>query len=276
MGVSPIRFRLQDVLPPNALYVSEDDFLRVSIYTTASTSGLSLGLRRLAADGVIHNEVENLDGVSLSTLTTKTFRLGEGFLLGAVVSNMGGGLADGATFISIGLQRGSPNTLPYQLLAQDYVTNLFCVEWPAAAVRRAEPSSQVSGTPFAWTLANPAAGAELVWTVPAGTTYSLLAFLCQFSTSAVAGNRYNYLIIDDGIHTLWLSDLSALTGPNANNIYIKGAPGHNAATWNQVTTLVSLPAGVALGAGWRVRTSTSGIDVGDQYTNAALTVIKWA
>lgn len=266
-------FKHRGVQPPSALYVTQDDFLRVSVFTTTSTSGLTLGLRIMGADGQVRREEESLDGVSVSTLTTKTFGLREGFLLGVAVSNLGGGLADGACFVSVGLQFGSGTRAPYQILAQDYVTNLFSVEWPAAAVRT-QPTSTKAARPLSIQITNPAAGAELTYTVPANKYYLLKSTYFTLVSSAVAGSRAPLIVIDDGSHRVFRGDTQFVQAPSTTVAYGGGSgiidPTTNA---NANCAMVPLPTDIVLGPGWRFLTQTLNLDVGDQYQGASLAVL---
>lgn len=135
-----VHFKRHRVPPPPGAYIGPDDHLQVSIFTTASTTNLVLNYRYLHSDGSMQYASENLDGVSLSTLTTKIFKLCEGWLMGLSVSNLGGGLADQTCYVIVGLQaHGRTSTPPHTILAQGYVSNLFTVDWPPSYVRGPAP-----------------------------------------------------------------------------------------------------------------------------------------
>lgn len=136
-----VHFKKHRVPPSGWQYLGPDDHLQVSIFTTSSTSGLNLSYRYLHSDGSMQYATESLDGVATSTLTTKIFKLAEGWLLGLSVSNLGGGLADQVCYLSVGLQaHGKTNTAPHTILAQGYVSNLFTVDWPPIYVRGPAPT----------------------------------------------------------------------------------------------------------------------------------------
>jgi hypothetical protein len=269
-------FKHRGVQPPSALYVTQDDFLRVSIFTTASTTSLVLGLRIMGADGQVRREEESLDGVSLSTLTTKTFGLREGFLLGVAVSNLGGGLADGVCFVSVGLQFGSGSRAPYQILAQDYVTNLFSVEWPAAAVRHGSSAALGTGSALSQQVSNPAAGAEWTFTVPAATTYTLKSVFYQLVTSSAAATRISLLKITDGTNTLFQGDVSVSQTASLTKKYAGGSGITDPLGASSNFPVVALPVDMVLGPGWKVGTATTAIDLGDQYSAISLGLIQWS
>lgn len=141
-----IHFARHRVPPSGWEYIGPDDHLQVSVFTTVATSGLTLALRTLDAKGHVHYQVENVDTSSLSTVVTTRFKMAEGWLIGAVVSNIGGGIADQACFVVMALQRTfKSGTAPHTILQQGYVTNVISVSWPPVFARGPAPSSNTGG-----------------------------------------------------------------------------------------------------------------------------------
>ena len=139
-----IHFKQFHIPPSGWEYLGPDDHLQINIFTTATTTGLTLALRQLLPDGRVHYQQESLDGVATSTLTTKLFKLSEGWLIGAVVSNLGGGLADQVCWVSMALQRNfKSGTVPHTILQQGYVSNLIAISWPPSFSRGPAPGSGV-------------------------------------------------------------------------------------------------------------------------------------
>lgn len=137
-----VHWRRRNVPPAASHYITRDDHLAVSVYTTSTTTGLTLCLRMIDAAGAMHYQRESLDGAPTSTLTTRIFTLAEGWLMGVSASNLGGGLADQVCFVCIALQRSpQTSTPPHTVLAQGYVTNLYTVDWPPVYVRGPAPAS---------------------------------------------------------------------------------------------------------------------------------------
>jgi hypothetical protein len=120
----------------------------------------------------------------------------------------------------------------------------------------------------------PAVGAELIVTVPTNALWNLLGLLFSLSTSAVAGNRLPVLIIDDG--AVNLQHLEPQVWQTAGQVLCYNwAPGlpFNAMIGN--TRLLPLPTGMRLPSGFRICTSTNGLDVGDQYSGALMLLEEW-
>jgi len=270
-----IHFNKHDVDPPNVLYLGPDDFLQTSVFTTATTTNLTLALRYLDANGAMHYETESLDGATLSTVVTKVFTLSEGWLLGASVTNLGGGLADSTCWVSLALQQpGGANRPAHTLLGQGYVTNLFGVTWPAEAIRQ-PPGSGATLIPVSQTVANPAAGAEWTFTVPAGTKYYLKSLNYTLVTSATVATRISQILIDDGTRTLYKSEVNQTQAASLTTVY-SGASGILDTTATVQSAHVSLPTDMALAAAWRVRTSTTAIQVADQYSAITLGLLQFS
>jgi hypothetical protein len=141
-----VHFKRHRVPPGSAQYVGPDDWLQVNVYTTAVTTGLTLAWRYLDVEGRMHYASESLDGIPTTTLTTRVFRLAEGWMLGVCVSNLGGGIADDACFNSFGLQQsGNAGRPMHTVLAQEFASNLLVVDWPPVYTRGPATSGMPPG-----------------------------------------------------------------------------------------------------------------------------------
>lgn len=121
---------------------------------------------------------------------------------------------------------------------------------------------------------NPAAGAEVSETVPASARWNLLLFRDQLVTSAVVANRIPQLTIDDGTNTLLIIPPAAGTQAASTSFsYHWGNLGYGSnATNNGVQ--IGIPS-LVLGAGYRIRTLTSALDVGDDYAAPQYLIQEW-
>jgi len=270
-----IHFNKHNVDPPSVLYIGPDDFLQTTVFTTASTTNLTLAVRYLDANGQMHYETESLDGASLSTVTTKVFTLSEGWLCGASVTNLGGGLADSTCWVSLALQQpGGANRPAHTILSQGYVTNLFGVTWPAEAIRQ-PPGSGGTLLPVSQAIANPAAGADWLFTIPAGLKYFLKSVYFTLVTSATVATRSALLIIDDGANRLFRGDVNLTQAASLTQIY-SGGSGLIGQTAGILTGTVAMPTDMPLLAGWRVGTSTVNIQAADQYSTIRLGLLQFS
>jgi hypothetical protein len=123
--------------------------------------------------------------------------------------------------------------------------------------------------------ATPAAGAEISETVPAGARWELLAFHTSFVTSAGVANRNPRLIIDDGTNiyarSATATTIAASLSPTLSFAQGYGAPTSTASGEFQL----SLPIGLRLTAGHRLRTATISLQAADQYSAIQYLVREW-
>lgn len=128
--------------------------------------------------------------------------------------------------------------------------------------------SRMKGSISYLTGTDPAAGAEISETVPAGVRWKLKGVRFTMVTSATVANRFVNFIVDNGTtnifdvfyptaHTASLTAVyyafplgvtqTGLLGPASNRIYY------------------NIPADMELLPGYRIRTTTTGLDAGDNF-----------
>lgn len=114
-----------------------------------------------------------------------------------------------------------------------------------------------------FSIPNPAAGAEISITVPAGVTWELISLIAVFTASAVVATRRPRLQVTDG--TTAGVRVSANTNATASQVLSYG--------WLQDVANVSVGTDgttaiphLTLEPGWIVSTSTIAIDPGDQWS----------
>jgi hypothetical protein len=113
---------------------------------------------------------------------------------------------------------------------------------------------------------DPAAGAEALVTVPAGVQWELYSVGITLVTSATVANRFPHLVIDDGTNIVANLVPAAAQAASATVAYQFTMAGVDyAAVRDGVMLVGQLPTGMRLAAGWRIRTLTSALDVGDNY-----------
>lgn len=120
-------------------------------------------------------------------------------------------------------------------------------------------------------IGNPAAGAD--WTYTAPNTVELLAVGATLVTSAAVANRVPRLrFLDNAAHQLTTAPLQSNLVASTT-AFCSWYPG---ATSNGLggAAVQSMPGGIWLPAGFVVNVSTANIDVADQWSNIALTLIN--
>lgn len=124
----------------------------------------------------------------------------------------------------------------------------------------------VSGGPFLdVSNAAPAAGAEWTYTVPAGQSLSVETLQFSLTTSATVANRTVQVIIDDGANELWRWVSPNVQAASATVEYVGAQSSVEYGAVRNNVQAFELPS-IVLGPGYRIRTLTVNIQVGDQYT----------
>lgn len=115
--------------------------------------------------------------------------------------------------------------------------------------------------------ADPAAGAEVTYTVPAGSGLLLKAVRVRLVTSAVVANRVPILTIaDDNANTVMEFPASAAQAASLTVDYSFVADlGYAMAAAVANKLAVGIAPFLYLPDGWTIKTVTSAIDVGDNY-----------
>src|SRR5262249_28719664 len=121
----------------------------------------------------------------------------------------------------------------------------------------------------------PGAGAEVSETVPTGARWELISFKVTFVTSAAVANRQPQLLIDDGTNVIYQYGTTGnqTATQTFRRMWFPGGPVPTADINNNVP--FALPIGIRLSSGYRMRTSTPGIDVADQYSAVVYLVREW-
>ncbi|HEU5219174.1 MAG TPA: hypothetical protein VFU23_10975 [Gemmatimonadales bacterium] len=112
----------------------------------------------------------------------------------------------------------------------------------------------------------PAAGAEMNLTALGLGTWRLLSLLFTFTASAVVAVRQLSLAIDDGTTTVWRGTTANTQAANSSNVYELLPQAIPTALINGLVLMAMPPEGLILPRGWRLRSTTLLIDVGDQYS----------
>ena len=117
---------------------------------------------------------------------------------------------------------------------------------------------------------DPAAGAEWSETVPTGKVWKLLAVRAALVTSAVAGNRRVSIVIDDGTNIIFAARDESVQAASLTHTYYGTLAEARAVA--DTDHYVQIPDGLWLAAGYRVRSSTTLIDVGDNWGAPVFTI----
>lgn len=269
---SEIGLNVQNSNPPTAAYVGKDDSLWVGSANPNPSSVITVNGRVLMPDGSIKLNQWTLRFAASRSMTYQQLNLPEGFLLSiAAVSNQTPG-GVGSCYIEVVLSRLPPAVFnAAQVLCQGYSNFNQPVTWPGGvnttSVDCVGVSRTVAGTA-------PAAGVNISETVPLNTKWRLVTFRFTLSTSAVVKNRVVELVFDDGGGVFGASGVTFNQLASTTFTY-NFAAGFAGVTNNGTPCYIQLPTPMALMPLFRIRTNTTNLDAGDQFSLPIYLVEEW-
>jgi hypothetical protein len=267
-----VTFSYHDVQPPTPLYVSIDDTLVVWAVSSVAQVGIGVDVRILTPDGQIRPTSQQLYFPGDRTSYHMLVNIPEGFILSLTVGSITAPILRGQLYVQAWLARGNNYTasISYGLVA-GYLTNLVHLSWPPGIH---EPSTSGRGLIRHIQGTDPAAGVEISETCPTNTMWRVIGFNYTLITSAVAGNRYSHLVVDDGTTAGAFGLSGAVQAASTTTLYKFGAYGAMGAAISGIQSGV-LPPDLYLLAGHRIRTSTLSLDAGDNYSAPFYSVEEW-
>lgn len=179
----------------------------------------------------------------------------------------------GQVFVAARICRGgTSNALVLGTIATGYVTANTDVAWPE--FENLLPLDG-AGAPRSITVSNPAAGSEWSQVVPTGARWKIVAVVAQLVTSAAVATRSVRLFLDDGANVFFATPAAATQAAGATVAYSYGDGAGGPITADAAFIEAPLPNDCYLLGGFRIRSKTANIDVGDQYSLITLLVQEW-
>lgn len=291
-----VEFLFKGVGPPAALYLQRDDFILINASSNQPSELVQGEIRYLLpspeqagqpdltaaqiaampqgkAGKIVTTQFTLQLSATPRTLLTKTFSLGECYLLAIAGSGLVAAQR-GQTFFRASINRGggtAGGANIAQMLVSDYLTQPTPVGWPGG---RQFGSQESVGWLHTVNQPNPAAGADWTFTVPVSARMRVQSFAATFTASATVANRQVALFVDDGANVYW----SHVLGSNitASQVATVTGTGTNAPTGVVATTQsFVIPPGLILPPGHRIRTVTTGIQAGDQWSAIWFGMEEW-
>jgi hypothetical protein len=283
-----VSFGFDRVGPPSSLYVQRDDVLVLQA-ASSSVENVTFNIRFLQGPiaqggqpsdaspknptGAINSrgivepitKVVGISAAQLNAIQTQAIVLGEGYLLsvGAIgfVQN-----ARGTTFARAFLLRGSSTASPlgvFQPLFADYVTTTAPAGWPSG--RFIHPS-EGPGFMHRINQANPGAGLDFSFQATAGQRWRVQSLVASLTTSAAVANRQVHALVQDsGGTTYWNESALAVQAAGTTVVYSFG-PGLTPQTTTDGVQIVGLPSNLILAQTDLIKTATTNIQAGDQWS----------
>jgi hypothetical protein len=261
------QFIFTGVQPPSNTYVPPGQALLFTFFNMAGTELIFIVIRILRADGEIREITRTL--VVLTTLTGQTviIPLTECYILSVSVRADDIDLHPGQFFGRIDLIGGTDINAPLiQQLECGYVSGQTALSFPESRHRLS-----IDCVPLVKrvTPANPAAGANLIWTAPVNQITRLLQVNWSFVASVAVANRYPMLSINKGGFISFRKiDTTVVVGSGAQVYYYCAGSSDNYNSW---VAMRGLQPDFILNTADQLIISAINMDAGDTITNISIT-----
>ena len=157
------------------------------------------------------------------------------------------------------------------MLGCGYVTDTSTVMWPGGMN---ESSLAGPGLVRSITGTNPAAQVELSETVPTGAIWVIDSIKVLLVTDANVANRFCFLTIDDGTNEVFrAASLASITASLTWNLIWSTQGSQSTGSSSSANSV--LPITMMVPGGYRIKTTTSSLQVGDNFGAPQLFVREW-
>jgi hypothetical protein len=272
-ATSGVGWDVCEVQPPFPCYVGVDDVLQLTNFSNAGSNNVTVNVRMLGLDGLIHPlQFATITGGG-RTASTIRFNLMEGWLLSAEVMSTNGVSGGSYIYAVLGLSRapfGAANT--YHILCEGYIASSAGLCYPTSSNQR---QTDGAGLIRSVNQAAPAAGADLQITVPTAARWRLVCFRATLTTSVAVANRLVSLTVDDGATVYFESPSGISLAASLSNIYnFSDSSGYMTAA-GFAKSNGPIASNLFLTGGHRINTLTTAIQAADQWSSAQFQVVEW-
>jgi hypothetical protein len=259
------------VVPSQPLYFQRNDRISFNIISNIAGSSVKIDYRWLTVEGEI-KEGEFLTGQFNFTFNAN-IALYEGWLLsfGAIQLTLPSTAV--WTFLQAAIARAAP-AVPSTAAAifwQGFISVNTSNGWPGIVNKELTDGP---GFIRSVTGSTPAAGAEINEVVPAQRRWQLISLRAQLTSNATVANRFPGFSLDDGVNQYFAthSNVPQVASTIAGYIATPGNQFFNDGQNNFMLPFCSL---VPLKAAFRIRTTTVGLQAGDQWAAPQYVVLEW-
>lgn len=266
-------WNVKRLAPPSNLYVTRDDFLTGTLASSLTGEVVTINYRLLrAADGVIVPGQFTTNILVPYSVTVPTSEpLAEGFLL-SVTASAAQANTRGQTWCRLFLNRSAATfTQQSYALMADYVTSFGAQGFPGGQIKA---PTDGTGNLVAYTVANPAAGANWSFAPNTLTRFKVRNVRAVFTTSATVANRIALLQLNRGgtivaqLAPTAVQPASVAEGYTAINGALSVAALTNQLYW-------PLPADFTITPSDSLSVNTTGIQAADQWSAIAVDGEEW-
>lgn len=178
------------------------------------------------------------------------------------------GVKRGALYVKVSMR---VDGVVVAILMAGYVAETNKIAYPGGNL---ESSLEGPGLIRSITGTDPAAGANILETVPTGARWRLISFRFSLVTDATVMNRQAFLAIDDGVNTLTESGTAAVQPASTTYQYQAGnwnSPANPVAYSSYIINILN----IYLEAGYRIKSSVANFQAGDNLSAPQYLVEEW-
>jgi len=268
-----VGFATRGVQPPSIVYVTINDYLHLTAYTTMTGRTITCSYRVLAADGQIKYGGMTLSPQANASRADAYETMPEGFLLSASLTVNSGVLSRGQVWCELDITHGPPAlAVDQQPLFSDYILSGATWGWPGG--RQAHP---IDGPGHSYSSPASAGGANFPQPFGPSTNrrWRVVSGSVGLTTSATAGNRQVAVQVWDSIGVQRIGHASPVLQPASTTFfYVFGnVPFYTPAGGTQV--VIPLEPDVFLEQAAVIETVDIGFLAGDAWTAGVIYVEEW-
>jgi len=253
-------------------YVCDEDELRVGVQTAQSSVVIGVSGLMVNANGERSKFTVTVAAASDRSETVVQNNIGAGWILHAEAWVISGTVGPRQAYVTAHIvsNSGTP-AVPMACLLRGYVHNNRSPSFPYDLY---EAQTDGQGNIRSVTGSDPAAGAEVSDTVPAGARWRLIAAIFTLVASGAAANRRVHVTLDDGA-TVYLRSLSGTDITAGQTGIVSFWESGQLVASNNSAQVAMLPSNLILVAGHRIKTVTTALDAGDNYGAPQYLVEEW-
>lgn len=250
-----------------------EDQIRLTVVSAKAGVTVTVSVRVVNQAGGVQRHVFTFQPGSTRAVQQQDFPIGDGSLCDVSVETPVGAPLYGQVYAMVQLIVGlGGEKQRVSTLTAGYVTQTTPIFGPTTT---AAPPVDGPGALRVLVAAVPGAGADVSETVPVGARWELVSLRGILTAGAAVANRLVSLVLDDGANVFFqdTGGFSQVASTAATYCFAQGSSKLAVPT----NTLVpgNAPNDNRLSAGFRIRTSTTGIQAADQWSLVIYEVREW-
>lgn len=268
-----VRWSFRNLPPPTSLYTYPEATLRVRILNARTGAQVSVRGLFLPVEGRFVEITETYNPDATRTPNDFFVRVGEGFLIGISASITPTTTQPGECFMLVELGKSTQATyFPLYPLIGGYVVGNSALTWPGSP-----PANPGVGRGNIRTIVgtDPAAGNEILETVPTNTIWRLMGFRAGFTAANVGVARQIRMGISDPLASSMYVVSNEVDQPINSTTRYNAGPSLASQSVNRLEFRMPFPADIIMLAGYNFFTIVNTLNAADNWSVPVLFVEEW-